>query len=157
MVVLFIALLGVWVVFSGFLSAKFIIMGVVSCLIAVWVSTRMRRMYDQKLPLRAITARSIIYWPWLAKEIWNSSVGVAITVWQTGGRVEPVMQPVDGTPDSDLGRALYANTITLTPGTLCVDVDNEKVTVHALSESGIADLQQGDMRNKVGSFIRERK
>jgi multicomponent Na+:H+ antiporter subunit E len=46
----------------------------------------------------------------------------------------------------------YANSITLTPGTVSVDVDGDNILVHAISIEAAADVERGDMNRRVVQF-----
>ncbi len=50
---------------------------------------------------------------------------------------------------STVGKVLYANSITLTPGTVSLDVEGDIITVHALDEGSAADLEEGSMDRRV--------
>ena len=65
----------------------------------------------------------------------------------------------DGGPVSqktEVGRVIYANSITLTPGTVSVDLDDESVMVHALSSEGVESLEEGEMDRRVRAIERNR-
>ena len=64
------------------------------------------------------------------------------------------MLRVASTQTSDLARALYANSITLTPGTISIDVGKDEITVHALSREGAQDLASGEMGERVSALER---
>ena len=73
-------------------------------------------------------------------------------VWGAPSKVSPTLATVDASEIPEDCRALYANSITLTPGTLSVDLDGDDVTVHALQQSSIDELKQGHMKNKITSI-----
>ena len=50
---------------------------------------------------------------------------------------------------SDLAKVIYANAITLTPGTVSVQLDDDTITVHALSKEAADALKTGDMASRV--------
>ena len=56
---------------------------------------------------------------------------------------------------SDLGQVIYANSITLTPGTISVDVANGEILVHALSFEGAETLMEGEMDHRVTKMVGE--
>ena len=56
---------------------------------------------------------------------------------------------------SDLGKVIYANSITLTPGTISVEVANDEILVHALSKGGAEDLLTGKMDRRVTRMVGE--
>jgi multicomponent Na+:H+ antiporter subunit E len=90
------------------------------------------------------------YFLWLAREIFNSAVNVTKYIY--GGEkytFEPKVAWIESRQKNELDLVLYANSITLTPGTITVDLDGKKLLVHALDMSGIKDLQRGEMDLRI--------
>ena len=56
---------------------------------------------------------------------------------------------VRGSQKSELGRVVYANSITLTPGTVTIDLEGEELTVHALTKAGLEGVESGEMDRRV--------
>jgi multicomponent Na+:H+ antiporter subunit E len=67
-------------------------------------------------------------------------------------RVSPRLFDVPTSQKSDLGRVLYANSITLTPGTVSIRVCGNKITVHAIAEDVAEELEKGTMDRMVTRF-----
>jgi multicomponent Na+:H+ antiporter subunit E len=63
--------------------------------------------------------------------------------------IEPVWARLDTAVGTPLQKTLYANSITLTPGTLTTDVEADHFLVHALSPEGIEDLRRGEMERRI--------
>ena len=63
--------------------------------------------------------------------------------------ISPQWVTIQTTQDSDFSKVIYANSITLTPGTISMDVYGDKIDVHALSESGVDGLATGEMDKRV--------
>lgn len=141
------SLLIVWVILSGYIEPFFIISGVGSCVLVYWIVKRMD-IIDNKYPMFIIPMLPF-YLIWLYKEIIVSSIDVAVRTWRATPDIEPVIQWVPASQKNDLSKTLYANSITLTPGTVCVDVNKKMLEVHALSKSGIEGLLSGEMDKKV--------
>jgi len=57
--------------------------------------------------------------------------------------------------NSDLARVMLANSITLTPGTITVDIDDREFYVHALSDKVAKDLLTGEMERRVSHVFLE--
>ncbi len=94
------------------------------------------------------------YWPWLAIEIIKSSIDVARTILDPRAKIEPEMFDIDVGPKTAVGAATYANSITLTPGTVTVGVDraHDRFTVHALTKAGADGVRSGEMDRRVLAF-----
>ena len=67
----------------------------------------------------------------------------------------PTLVRVKASQKSDLGQVIYANSITLTPGTISVDVANGEILVHALTRSGAEELLEGKMDSRVTKMVGE--
>lgn len=145
---LFLLLLGIWLVWSGLYKPLVIGLGVVSCLLCVWLTRRMHSVDTEPLHLGSLL-RLPGYLPWLVKEIAAANWSVIRLVLSPRLAVRPVMTSVTASQRSELGRVVYGNSITLTPGTLTVDVDGRSFTVHALTADGAEHLRGGEMDARV--------
>jgi multicomponent Na+:H+ antiporter subunit E len=92
------------------------------------------------------------FWAWLGGEVVKSSIEVARVVLATRIDVEPQMVDIDGRSLEPVDQALLGNSITLTPGTLTLDVHEGRLLVHALTPSGAAGLRDGEMQRRVAAL-----
>ena len=83
------------------------------------------------------------------KEIISSSFEVAYRIWHPRLPIDPVFEQISASQKTEIGIVTYANSITLTPGTLCTDVNNQKMEVHALTHSLLDDLKTGKMDKSI--------
>lgn len=150
-----IVLTSFWLLLSGFFKPLLLSFGVLSVVLVLFLLKRMDSTdkQPQKLPFNLPFLR---YITWLIGQIVLSSLEVVKLVWGNNKNISPAIAklPVDNTPEK--GRVLYANSITLTPGTLSVDIDDKHVTVHALNKKSISDLETGEMARKVTSASGEK-
>jgi multicomponent Na+:H+ antiporter subunit E len=93
--------------------------------------------------------RALIYWPWLIKEIVMANIEVAKAITRTSMDIEPTVIRLKASQTSELGRVIYANSITLTPGTVTIGLEGEDLTVHALTRRSKESLETGEMDRKV--------
>ena len=105
--------------------------GVVSIVLTLVLAVRMRIIDRETVPL-APAPRLFAYWSWLGREIVNANLAVLRLVMKPDLDVEPRLVRVPAEQRSDLGHAVFANSITLTPGTVTVDVEDDGFLVHAL-------------------------
>jgi len=140
-----------WLLLSGYFQPLLLIFGVVSVLVVVLTVKRMDTV-DQELKELKFGLSILKYVPWLLKEIVTSAMDVTKLVWGPKAKLAPALSkiPVDQVPANK--HVLFANSITLTPGTLCVDLDDKEVTVHALNKSSIDALHQGHMSEKINKL-----
>ncbi len=122
-----------WLLLSGHYTGLLLGLGILSCGFVVWLARRMRIVDSEGFPF-AIAGRAIPYLGWLLKEIFVSNIKVAKVVLSPHLPISPMMFLAPASQNSDLGRAIYANSITLTPGTISVVIegDDRHILVHAL-------------------------
>lgn len=78
---------------------------------------------------------------WL-KDLWVANIEVAKIVLQKKMTIEPAFYTVKQPLKRSLNQTIFANSITLTPGTLTVDFDDETMLIHGLLPHHIEDLKQ---------------
>ena len=148
---LFVVFFAIWLLWSGLYKPLIIALGAISCLLCIWIAYRMRR--DDSEPFHVRPAlRAVAYFPWLLKEIAVSNWNVIRIVLSPSLPIDPVVVRVKARQHSALGRVVFGNSITLTPGTLTVDVDDDRLTVHALTHAGAEALLEGEMNARVAQL-----
>jgi len=146
---LFAVLAFIWLANSGHYSPLLLSFGLLSVIFVVLVARRMKIVDSQSQPVNLLLALPGYYW-WLFRKILRSNLEVAACVWRGRGSLNPVSARIATSLRSDLARVLYANSITLTPGTVAVDIDGEDILVHALNAESLDDLRGGEMEKQVG-------
>lgn len=144
----------VWLLFSGIYTPLLIGFGVFSCLLVALIARRMDVIDHEGLPVH-LGADIVIYWAWLLWEIVKSNIDVAKCVLFPRKYLDPSMFAVKISQKSDLGKVIYANSITLTPGTVTVDLDDDRILVHALTKGTADGVKSGDMDRRVTKIMRE--
>lgn len=137
-----------WLALSGFLKPLLLTLGVLSCFFVAWI-TLQKSLIDEESALSQIRwGRWCRYKVWLVGQIVKSSIDVAVRI--IDPRL-PISPTVDNVPAdlSDLGKVIYANSITLTPGTVSINLTDDQIVVHSLTREGMESLQQGDMYRRV--------
>lgn len=152
---LFLTLFACWLIFSGKLESFFIISGLFSCALTVYIAHRMDVADHEGHPMHIISRRPFLYWLWLGGQVFISAWEVTRTVWCPRLKITPTLAWIPDGQDSDLGRATYANSITLTPGTVCINVENGRMEIHALQADSVEHLLEGDMQKRVRRMIRD--
>jgi len=142
---LFAVLFGVWLLWSGHTERLMLGFGVFSCGLIVFLMRRMEGGDHSRVPLSAY-ARMLVYLPWLVWEIVKSNLHVARMV-LTPGAISPRLVRTKASQKTDFGKVLYANSITLTPGTITLDLRGNQLLVHALTKD-TADGLDGTMDAK---------
>lgn len=101
-----------------------------------------------------VMIRSIPYFLWLGVQVIKSNLDVAKRILSPGLPLKPVYVRVPASQRSDLGLAIHANSITLTPGTLSIDVGQGEILVHALHEDIAEDLLMGEFDRRASRLER---
>lgn len=123
-----------WLVLSGHFEPLLIVIGLVSVGGVVGLCLSLGIVDREGLPFHLLP-RLIIYWSILALKIVRDNVIVAYTILRPKGRVKPGLVTISPELKTDLGRTIYANAITLTPGTYTVSIDQDCLLVHGLNEA----------------------
>lgn len=144
---LVVVLAAFWLVLSGHYTVLLLTVGAVSIALVVWISQRME-IVDEEQPIH-LTLSLPRYVAWLAIQLFIAAVRVARQVWSPRPALHPVVGRVPAEDMSHLAQTIYANSITVTPGTLALTVDDDSVEVHSLRPSGLEDLRGGAMLGRV--------
>ena len=145
---LFIFLFALWLLLSGYFQPLLIGLGIVSCALVAWISRRMDVIDHEGHPIH-LTWRAVTYWAWLAWEIVKSSIATSRLILDPKLPISPRVIHLKASQADELGTVIYANSITLTPGTISIDVIGRTIEVHALNEDFAADLETGEMDRRV--------
>ena len=140
-----------WLLLSGYYLFLLLSLGLVSVLLTVVIAVRMDIVDHETYPLH-ITWRVISYWIWLAWEIVKANVDVARCILSPSLPISPKVTRVRASQRSAIGLVTYANSITLTPGTVSIEVENDTIVVHALTEAAEHALQEGEMDRRVSEM-----
>lgn len=143
-----VALFVLWLLLSGHYEPLIVILGLLSCVFVAWVAHRMDVVDREGHPIH-LTWRAATYWPWLLWQIVKSNIDVARIVLSPRMPIERQIVWVRASQVDDLGYVIYGNSITLTPGTVTIDLIDDKIGVHALSDAFAEDLKSGDMDRRV--------
>lgn len=147
-IVLSLVVFGVWLLWSGHFEALLVGFGILSSLFVVSVLGRLS-MLDREAVPTDILPKLVVYIPWLVLEIVKANLDVARRVLHPKMPIHPMIVRVRSGQRSAVGRVLYANSITLTPGTITVGVEGDDLIVHALSAEAAEGVETGDMERRV--------
>ena len=137
-----------WLLWSGLFKPLMLAFGAVSCLLVAWISSRLKVVDSSERPL-LIFLRMIPYVPWLVKEVVLSNIDVAKRIWQKDMPISPTIMTIPASQKTALGLVIHANSITMTPGTLSIDVEPGEIEVHALAKETLDAMQDGEMDRRV--------
>lgn len=140
-----------WLGLSGFFEPLLLTLGALSVALVVWVSHRMQVADHEGHPSH-MGLRAIPYTGWLLWQVVLANLDVAKTILGNPKKVNPQVFTVKGSQRSELGNVIYANSITLTPGTVTCDVEDGVFLIHALTKTGAEGVLDGVMDAKVTHF-----
>jgi len=143
-----VALAGFWVLLSGYWLILIVALGVASIMLCVFIAWRMDVIDHEGHPIH-LTFPGLTYFPWLLKEIILSNLIVAKAILGGKNARHPQVFRVKASQSDALGQTVYANSITLTPGTVSIAVDDGYITVHAFMDETADGLRSGEMDAKV--------
>lgn len=144
---LFVLLAALWLALSGVYKPLILALGLGSVLFALWMARRMDVVGDQN-NAGLYSWRLPVYWAWLVWQITLSNLHVARLV-LAPGRIAPRIVQMPVNQASDIGRVTYANSITLTPGTVSLVLTPDELIVHAIDRQAADELQREGMGDKV--------
>ena len=144
--ILFLILLSLWLLMSGHYSILIISLGIISCAFCVYVAKRGNLIDDEGLPIFFLPRLSN-YLIWLFKEIFISNLNTAKVI--ISGKIEPETFTVKASQSTDVAKVTYANSITLTPGTVTTKIKDNMFEVHALNSDFGNDVRSNVMDKKV--------
>ncbi len=143
-------LFALWLLMSGIYKPLIVWMGVGSSVIAVYVVRRMDNAADtERLVVQLRPMATIGYWVWLLIEIAKANWAVTKLILSPKMNLNRHLFKVPYTQKTDLGQTIFANSITLTPGTISVEVEDGNFLVHAVSYSGDDMDALADMDRRV--------
>lgn len=151
MIILLLLLAAAWLLWSGLFKPLLLGLGVLSCFLTFIVVRRMGY-FDNELFALRLSWRLFGYWAWLAREVLLSSIEVARVVLDPRLPISPSVIEIESTSKRAFAQVLLGNSITLTPGTLTLDLHKGVLRVHALTENSARGLMSGEMDRRVAAL-----
>ncbi|MGB0846779.1 MAG: Na+/H+ antiporter subunit E [Thiolinea sp.] len=149
--ILTIGLASFWLLLSGFWDKPLLlILGAISVVFSAYLALRIERVYSLH-SVTKIIFRVPLYSLWLSWEMVKTTIDVVKCIWMPKRYpISPALNKVPMTQKTRLGKTIYANSITFTPGTVSVRLEQgEELLVHALTADGMDDLKAGGMDARV--------
>lgn len=137
-----------WVLLSGHFTPLMLGFGVTSVLLVMWLLRRMDAV-DGEPGTLSPGIGLIAYGFWLGRCVIRSNIDMARRIWDPALPIQPAWTRLDVHVSTPLQKTLYANSITLTPGTLTTDVCDGHFMIHSLSKGCAAELRGGEMERRI--------
>ncbi len=138
-----------WLLLSGFYDNVLLLgFGVASSLLCVYIAARMRLVDHEAMPLQ-IKFGIIGYLIWLTREIGKANWAVTKIILSPKLSLQQRIIRVPARQKTDVGKVTFANSITLTPGTITVETSHDGFLVHALNDAAADQAALADMGARV--------
>lgn len=151
MALMAVLLAAAWLLWSGFFTPLLLALGAFSCGLVVYLSYRMH-LFDTDIFALRLSLRLFRFWAWLAGEVIRSSLEVARLVLSPKLPISPTVVEFPTICSHPVDRVILGNSITLTPGTLTLNIDGNNVLVHSLTKQGAEDVLAGEMDRRVAAL-----
>ena len=137
-----------WLVLSGHFTSLLLSFGVLSALLVTWFLRRMDTTDGEQGNFYP-SVKLLGYFGWLLWSVVKANIDVTRRIWDPSLPIKPNWTRLDTKVATPMEKTLYANSITLTPGTLTTDVGEDHFMIHALSQEGIDELREGEMERRI--------
>ena len=143
--ILALAMTAFWLSMSGYFTGMLLTLGVISIVLTLWLCKRMDILDGETAPYLHMPL-TLNYLVWLGKEIYKANIAVIKAVMGPDMNISPTLVRVPLNRNTDIGATMFANSITLTPGTVSVEIDDDSILVHAL----VADMAVAEDFSEMG-------
>ena len=153
----FLILFTLWIVFSGRFDGFHIILGLISSAMVAAISGDLMFTSSRPRGLFSLWLRLFAYIPWLMYQIFLANVHVMYLVFHPKmmDLINPKIIEFESRLKSDYARTTFANSITLTPGTITVNVTVlGRFSVHCIDDQSGLSLP-GGMEERILKVFRE--
>lgn len=140
-----------WLLWSGLYKPLLIALGAFSCLLSTYLAHRMGFFRHHKALIRLVP-RLPSYWLWLLREIIISSIDVAKLILKPSLPVSPTVVEIQAATKTDVGHVILGNSITLSPGTVTLDLHKGKLLIHCLTVESAKELQKGEANRRAAAL-----
>ena len=149
-----IALFLFWYVLSGKNFILLISVGLICSVLIVFYQNKLKMVDDESMPI-SILPKAVLYWMWLYKEVIQSSLYVSKLILSREMDITPQYFKIKSNQKTTMGFNIFANSITMTPGTISVIINNtsKEIDIHALTMDTKASLQNGIMDKRIKKLM----
>jgi multicomponent Na+:H+ antiporter subunit E len=146
-----VVLFSLWLLLSGHFDALLLSLGALSCVFVAWISEKLG-LFNSDFSTLKLNFKLPTFLPWFFIEVVKSNLDVSYRILHPKLPIEPNVMKLDTSQHGDLATAVYANCITLTPGTYSLNLDANSIEVHSLTKALAEDLQTGEMSKRISAL-----
>ena len=136
-----------WVLWSGLYKPLVLGLGAFSCVLSAYMGHRMG--FFRHRALIDLLPRLPGYWWWLLREIVVSSWEVAKLILKPSLPISPTVVALQAEVQGEVGQVILGNSITLSPGTVTLDLDQGQLLVHCLTSESAQALRDGEANRRA--------
>ena len=140
-----------WLSLSGYFNFLQVSFGLVSTFFVVWLTFHLNLLTTDGARLQILRGYPL-YLLWLTWEIIVSNILLAKIILAPKMVLHRQIIYTKANQSSDLAKAIYANSITLTPGTLTVDLNSDGFVVHSMAKTFTDDIRSDKMNDRVAKL-----
>ncbi len=168
-IIQFVLLMGVWLLMSGHYDVFHVSMGVLSSAMVLVLHLRIRKYYyvqeekldainrlKEGLPFRLRLGRAMFYIPWIMWQIVLASLQVAGVVLKRKMVFDPSIVKFTTNLPNTTARIILSNSITLTPGTITLDLNRDEFVVHSLMDASSSGIVDGSLPGEVAKLYEKK-
>lgn len=142
-----------WLLWSGIYKPIVLGLGAFSCVLTLFLARRMG-FFAHSSELVGMIRRLPGFWFWLARDIVASSWKVSRLVLRPSLSIQPTVVELDAGDLGEMGQTILGNSITLSPGTVTVDIDEGRLLVHCILEEDARALSRGELCDRIRALKR---
>ncbi|HEY9163436.1 MAG TPA: Na+/H+ antiporter subunit E [Magnetovibrio sp.] len=148
-----VALTALWLLLSGIFTPLLLGLGLASIVVTLWLAHRMDVIDHEGHPIHLAPHALIVYWPWLAWQIVKSNWDMAKVILTPKMPIHPHVFTTKATQHTETGRTTYANSITLTPGTVTLSTSPDGTfEVHVITDGARRDVESLEMDKRCSAL-----
>jgi len=156
----FVLLFAFWILISGHYQLKYLLIGVGASALVTYLTKDLvyKPGYGKEVTSRigytlSSAVRLVLFLPWLVWAIIKCNIQMALIILNPRLPIDPGFLQFKTRLMKKVSLVTLANSITLTPGTITVDLTGKNFVIHAINRGAASDLESGLMQNKAGAIF----
>lgn len=141
-----------WLLMSGHTSVLMLTLGLISVALVVFIVQRMDIIDHETHPV-GVFGKLPRFAMWLFVDLILSNLAVLKHIWQIKPVISPAVLTYKLDLSGDIDKVIYANAITVTPGTITIDLQDDVITVHSLTDESSSNIRSGEKTARVRQLM----
>ena len=123
--------------------------GLISAVLCIWIISKLELISEDNFQERFYLVRLLKYLAWLTVEIGKSDWAITKVILSPTINTRHRLIEVPCNQGTDFGKMLFANSITITPGTVTVETETDRFIVHSLTDNAADQSELAKMGGRV--------